>query len=226
MRIANVPRLAPAVAFAVLIAPLAAAGQTAPGQTAERSRTEGLKETQKFIDTGKATSQSVAAAKAEIEKTLTAYNNLVTQPSKDMKGDYKKLLKSMDSMNKKVTAASTKVEAMQAAGDTYFQGRATTIKNIQDKDLQQKAQDRLQTSQKDFGGVLSSLRDASGALGPFRKQLVDQIHFLGSDLNPSATASLKPNADKLNADGKSAFTKADQAISSADTYFDGLKASS
>lgn len=221
MRSRTFPQVARVVAFVFLVAPLAVSAQTP-----ERSRTEGLKETEKFIDAGTETSQSVAAAKAEIERTLTTYNNLVTQPSQDMKGDYKKLLKSMDSMNKKVAAARTKIEAMQSAADTYFQGRAATIKGIQDQSLQQQAQDRLQTSQKDFGGVLAGLREAGSALEPFRKELADQINFLGSDLNPSATASLKSHADKLNADGTVAFTKTDKAISKADDYFSGLKSSS
>ena len=50
-----------------------------------------------------------------------------------MKGDYQKLLKSVDSMNKKVSAARTKIEAMQGTGNTYFQGRAATIKAIQSR---------------------------------------------------------------------------------------------
>ena len=70
-----------------------------------------------------------------MQKTLDTYNALVTQPSTNMKGDYKKLMKSMDSMNDKVAAARTKVEAMQKTGDTYFSGRAETIKNIQDPAL-------------------------------------------------------------------------------------------
>jgi DUF2959 family protein len=207
-----------ALAFASLLVP-AVSAQQAP----DRSRTEGLKETDRFIKTGGETSESVGNAKLEVQKTLTAYNSLVTQPSKDMKGDYKKLLKSMDSMNKKVTEATTKIQAMQGAGDTYFQGRSQTIKNIQDKSLQSQAEQRLQQSQKDFAGVLASLREAGEALEPFRKQLADQITFLGSDLNPSATASLKPQADKLNTGGAAVFKKADQAIMKANNYFTGLK---
>ena len=210
-----------ALATVCLLTPL-----VAWAQTPERSRTEGLKETDRFVKAGGATAASVANAKAEVEKTLTAYNTLVTQPSKDMKGDYKKLMKSMDSMNKKVTEATTKIGAMQAAGDTYFQGRGGTIKNIQDKSLQSQAQQRLEQNQKEFGGVLASLKDAGGALEPVRKQLADQIHFLGSDLNPSATASLKPRADKLNAEGATVFTKTDQAITKANDYFNGLKSQS
>ena len=217
----NVNHLSFALALVWVLLPLIAAAQTA-----ERSRTEGLKETDRFIKTGGTTSESVATAKLEVQKTLTAYNTLVTQPSKNMKGDYKKLLKSMDSMNKKVNDASQKISAMQTASDTYFQGRGETIKGIQEQSLQHQAQQRMQQNQSDFGGVLTSLREAGSALEPFRKQLADQITFLGSDLNPSATASLKPQADKLNADGATVFTKTDQAIAKANDYFNGLKGQS
>jgi hypothetical protein len=130
----NIIHLSHSLAIACLLMPIVAAGQTS-----DRSRTEGLKETDRFIKAGGSTSASVATAKLEVQNTLTAYNTLVTQPSKNMKSDYKKLLKSMDSMNKKVTEATTKIAAMQNASDTYFQGRAETIKNIQDQPLQNQA---------------------------------------------------------------------------------------
>jgi hypothetical protein len=160
-----------------------------------------------------------------MQKTLDAYNALVTQPSKNMKGDYKKLMKSTDGMNDKVAEARKKVDGMQQAGSTYFAGRAETIKAIQDPSLQGRAKERLADSQKQFDGVLKSLKDASDALEPFRKQLADQITYLGSDLTPSAMTSLKPNADKLNTTASELFGKTDTAISSANAYFQGLKSS-
>ena len=53
-------------------------------QTAERSRTQGLKETDKFVKAGGNTSEAVGTAKLQTQKTLDAYNALVTQPSKNM----------------------------------------------------------------------------------------------------------------------------------------------
>jgi Protein of unknown function (DUF2959) len=193
-------------------------------ETQDRSRTQGLKETDRFVKAGAATSQALTDGKLQLQKTLNAYNSLVTQPSKDMKADYKKLLKSMDSMNSKVADAQQKVDTMQKNGDVYFTGRADTIKNIQDPSLQSQAQQRLKTNQEEFAGVLQSLRDAGAALEPFRKQLADQITYLGSDLTPSAMSSLKPQADKLNAQGSEVFTKTDQALAKADSYFKGLRA--
>jgi phosphoenolpyruvate-protein kinase (PTS system EI component) len=192
-------------------------------ETAERSRTQGLKETDRFVKAGGNTSEALANAKLQTQKTLDAYNALVTQPSKNMKGDYKKLMKSMDSLNDRVAEAAQKVEQMQQAGDTYFSGRADTIKNIQDPQLQDRAKQRLTDSQQHFSEVLQSLRDGAKALEPFRKELADQITYLGSDLTPSAMTSLKPNAEKLNAHGSELFGKTDKAISDANAYFQSLR---
>lgn len=193
-------------------------------QTAERSRTQGLKETDRFVKAGGTTTKAITDGKAQLQKTLDAYNALVTQPSKDMKGDYKKLLKSMDSMNDKVADARQKIEAMQKSGDTYFAGRAETIKNIQDPALRSQAEQRLKGNQQEFASVEQALRDAAGALEPFRKQLADQITYLGSDLTPSAMTSLKPQAEKLNAQGGEVFKKTDQALAKADSYFQSIRA--
>jgi len=212
------------LSIAAIGAPRRAFSQAATDEAA-RSRTQGIKETERFIKAGGSTSEAVATAKLQTQKTLDAYNALVATPSKNMKGDYKKLLKSMDTMNARVAEARQKVDAMQQAGDTYFMGRGETIKGIKDPKLQELAKQRLTTNQKEFGDVLASLREGSQALEPFRKGLADQITYLGSDLNPSATASLKPNADKLNASGSEVFNKADKAISTANTYFQGLRAS-
>ena len=202
----------------VLVAPLAAQ------ETAERSRTEGLKETDRFVKAGGKTSEAVEQAKLQTQKTLDVYNALVTKPSTNMKGDYKKVMKSADSMNDRVAAARQKIAEMQKAGDVYFNGRAETIKNIKDPKLLEQAKKRLGDNQKEFAGVLQSLREAGDALEPFRKDLADQITFLGSDLTPSAMTALQPNAEKLNARGTELLARIDKANAGANAYFQSLKA--
>jgi hypothetical protein len=190
---------------------------------AQRSETEGIKETESFVKAGSETSAAVGEAKLRVQNTLGAYNNLVTQPSKDMKGDYKKLLKAVKEMNDKASAARQQVAEMEGSGATYFTGRAATIKNIQNDDLRAQAQQRLAKSQEGFGAVLKALQQVGQSLEPVRKDLADQINYLGSDLTPGATASLKPQAEKLNERGTVAFTAADQAISKANEYFNSMR---
>ena len=205
-------------ALIVVLTPILAATQTA-----ERSRTQGIKETDRFIKAGAATTQKVAAAKNQVMSTLDAYNALIST-SKNMKSDYKKLMKSSDSMNDKLTEARQKIAEMQKAGAIYFNGRAENLKGIQDAELQNQSKQRMEDSQKEFSSVLLGLAEAGDALEPFEKQLADQIVYLGSDLTPSATASLQPNAEKLNRQGAEVFTKADEAIGRADAYFQSLRA--
>ena len=54
---------------AALAAPLLAAAQTAPAASPERSRTQGIKETEKFIKAGNNTHASIANARLETKHT-------------------------------------------------------------------------------------------------------------------------------------------------------------
>jgi hypothetical protein len=220
-----IARAAGVLLTALLAVPLIAAAQTAPAQSAERSRTQGLKETDRFVKAGNNAHASIANARLEAKHTLDMYNKLVTQPSKNMKGDYKKLLGAVDDLKEEVADARLEITNMRANGDTYFNGRETTNKGIQDQQLQSAAAARLAASRKDFDTVLASMRAAGDALEVFRKDLADQITFLGSDLTPTAMTALKPAADKLNTQGDEALGKIDAANSALRAYLDGLKAS-
>ena len=222
----TIARAAGVLLTALLAAPLMAAAQTAPAQSAERSRTEGIKETERFVKAGNHAHESIANARHETKNTLDMYNKLVTQPSKNMKGDYKKLLGAVDDMKEEIADARQEVTNMRAHGDTYFTGRETTNKAITDQQLQSTAASRLAASRKDFDSVLASLRSAADALDVYKKDLADQITFLGSDLTPTAMTALKPAADKLNTQGDDVLKKIDDANAGLRTYLDGLKASS
>ena len=216
----TIARAAGVILTALLATPLMAAAQSA-----ERSRTQGIKETDRFIKAGNKAHESIATARFETKNTLDRYNKLVTQPSTNMKGDYKKLMGAVDDMNEEIAGARLEITNMRASGDTYFTGRETTNKAIQDQQLQSSAATRLATSRKDLDTVLASLRAAGDTLEGFRKALADQITFLGSDLTPSAMTALKPAAEKLNSQGDEALGKVDAANAALRTYLDGLKAS-
>ena len=190
---------------------------------AQRSETAGLKETDDFLKAGTAAVSFVVKAKLQAQDTLRSYNALVTQSSKDMKSDYKKLLKAAKNTGKQVDAARDSVERMQATGDAYFTGRAVSIKDIQDAALRAQAEERLTQNQTEYAGVMTSLREAGQSLQLLRGELDNHITYLGSDLTPGAMTSLKPQAQTLNERGAEMLTKADQAVTAANRYFDSLR---
>jgi hypothetical protein len=188
------------------------------------SAQEGVKETEQFVKAGGNLSQSVGEAKLQIQNTIGNYQDLLGKSATEMKDGYKKLLKNVKEMNEKTDSARQRVTEMQGMAQTYFAGRAASIKKIQDPSLQAQAQQRLDASQKDFEGVLTSLRDTRDSFDPVRKELSDQIKYLESDLSPSGTASLKPQEEKTKAKADVLFGKADEAIKTANAYFNGLRA--
>ena len=191
--------------------------------SAQRSQTEGIKEAEKFVNAGAGTASAVGKAKLQVQDTLTAYNALVTLPTKDMKGDYKKLLNRAKDTGKRVDEARERVTKMEAAGDVYFAGRVTSITEIQDATLREKAQQRLDENKQEYARVIASLREAGESLQAMRKDLDNHITYLGSDLTPSAVASLKPEAQKLNESGNGVLAKAEEAMTTANKYFDSMR---
>jgi hypothetical protein len=191
--------------------------------SARAQGTEGIKETERFIKTGGATAQSVAEARLKTKNALDAYNALVLGDSKDMKGDYKKLLNAQKDMNKQVADARKTVAEMDKEAAVYTTSRTTALGQIQDGALRDKAKSRLDQSQKGYDGVKAALHESSDALGPFAKDLSDQIQYLGQELNPSSAASLKPQAERLNAKGATLFGQADTAVTTANKYFQTLR---
>jgi hypothetical protein len=191
--------------------------------SAQRSETEGIKEAETFVSAGSDTVGAVSKARLQIEKTLTAYNSLVTQPTKDMKGDYKKLMNGAKETDQRVDEARERVTKMEAAGDVYFAGREAAIKEIQSQELRDKARQRLDENKMQYAGVKASLQDAGQSLQTLRTDLKNQITYLGSDLTPSAMTSLKPQAQKFNARGTEVLTKVDQSMATANKYFDSMR---
>lgn len=191
--------------------------------SATTSAQEGVKETEKFVKAGDTLSQAVAEARLRVQTTLDNYSDLLSQSATGMKDSYKKLLKNMKAMNEKTEMARTRVAEMAATGDIYFAGRAATIKKIQDPALQAQAQERLDASRQSFASVLAALGEARESFDPLRKELADHVRYLESDLSPSGTASLKPQAEQTKANAAIVFAKADDAVRGANTYFTGLR---
>ena len=116
-----------------------------------------------------------------------------------------------------------KVAEMDKEAAVYVTSRTTALGQIQDAALRDKAKSRLEQSQKGYDGVKAALHESSDALEPFAKDLSDQIQYLGQELNPSSTASLKPQAERLNARGATLFGQADTAVTTANKYFQTLR---
>jgi predicted nucleic acid-binding Zn-ribbon protein len=187
------------------------------------AQTESIKESERFIKAGEETSQAVADARLKTKNALDAYNALVQGDSKDMKDDYKKLQKAQKDMNNQVADGRKTIAEMDKQAAVYFAARSSALAQIQDTAMRDQAKSRLDESKKEYDKVRAALKNGGDTLAPFTKDLSDQIKYLSAELTPSAAASLKPQAEKLNKQGATLLAHVDDAVATGHKYFTTLK---
>jgi chromosome segregation ATPase len=188
-----------------------------------RAQDEGIKQTERLIKASGETIQAIAEAKMQLQKTLDGYNTLVADQAKDRKGAYKTLVKDMDTARAKADEAGKRRAAMEQEAQTLFAGWSKSAEAISSEDLKKRSIQRLQDTQKRYDGILAEIRKAREQFDPLMKDLGDQVTYLGHDLNPSAAASLKPDADKLNEKAAKLLAQVDEANKAARDYINTLR---
>src|SRR4029453_4776473 len=106
-------------------------------------------------------------------------------------------------------------EAMDLEADKLYASWTADLAAISSPDLKQRSENRLTQTKDRRGKSGAAGLQARGAYDEFLTGLKDQIKYLGHDLNPSAIASLKGDAGKLNAKAKTMFDKIDGTVASA-----------
>jgi ElaB/YqjD/DUF883 family membrane-anchored ribosome-binding protein len=190
---------------------------------AQVAGTSGIKGGERFAETGEDTVEALVDAETHLRTTLDAYNTLVTKPTKDAKGDYKKLLKNLDNAKKKIALVKPRLDTMNGESENYFRLWESQVAEISDGDLKARGEERIASTRKEYESILTSLRESATTLDPFLRDLADQINFLGSDLRPEALESLKGNAEKLNNTGKTLFGQTGATVTKSNAFFEPLK---
>lgn len=185
---------------------------------------EGVKQIEQLIKKAHDQVASINDAKQQLVKTMDAYNAVLAPDVKDRRDAYKKLQKEMADTEKKRGEVTSRSREMNADADKLFKSWEGSTAAIQSPDLKQRSEQRLKTTQDRFGELRQIGQKASDLYAPMMKTLQDQVSFLGHDLNPSAVASLKPDADKLNAQAKELYGAIDNVTTAANSNIAKLSA--
>jgi hypothetical protein len=185
---------------------------------------EGVKLVQQLVKKAHSQVESVDEAKLQLQKTMDAYNALFAPDVKDRRDAYKTLQKEMATSDKKRAEVSGRSGEMNVEADKLFKSWEASTASIQSPDLRRRSQERLKKTQDRFSQLRQMGQQASGLYGPFMKTLQDQVTYLGHDLNPGGIASLKPDADKLNAEGRQLYAAIDRLTAAANDTIAKLSA--
>ena len=112
---------------------------------------------------------------------------------------------------------------MDAEAETLFRGWANSTTAIEDPDLRKRSEERFEATKAGYDQIKTAGQTAADLYGVFMKTLEDHITFLGHDLNPTALAGLKPDADKLNEKAAKLSQSIDDTISTANIQMSALR---
>ena len=206
---------------ATIVSSLAVVAATTVGVVGQD---EGLKQIQKLIKKARVEVESIDSAKLQLQKTMDAYNAGLAPDAADRRKAYKQLQKEMANTEKRRADVSTRSTEMNAEADKLFKSWEGSASAIQSPDLRKRSEERLKKTQDRFAEIRQTGQNASSLYEPFMKTMQDQVTYLGHDLNPGAVASLKPDADKLNAQAKDLYAAIDKVTAAANSNITKLNA--
>jgi DUF2959 family protein len=210
-------KLSGRVRIAVVLAAGAALGPWAQAQD------EGVKQVEALVKASGNTVQAIADTKVQLMKTIDVYNALMAEDAKDRKKLYKDLQKEMDTTEKRRAEIARRSTAMETEAQTLFKSWETSAAAIESDNLRKRSEERLAKTKASYAEV-AKVGDKAGQLyEPVMKTLGDQVKYLGHDLNPGAVASLKPDADKLNARVQDLVKAVDDTITAANGRIGALR---
>jgi hypothetical protein len=198
--------------------PLMALAAMATGQS-----NEGVKQVERLVKASGNTVKAIADTKLQLRKTMDVYNALMADDAKDRRKLYKSLQKEMDNTEKRRAKIGDEATKMKTEADTLFAQWAQSTAAIDNADLRKRSEERLSATKASYADIEAAGQKAAGLYGPFMKDLQDQVTFLGHDLNPSAVASLKPEAAKLNEKAETLVKSIDDTITTANQNIAALR---
>jgi chromosome segregation ATPase len=176
---------------------------------------EGVKQVERLVKASGSTVKAIGDTKQQLMKTMDVYNALMADDAKDRKKLYKNLQKEMDNVEKRRTKIGEEADKMKTEAHTLFAQWADSAAAIENADLRQRSEERLNATKASYADIEAVGQKAADLYGPFMKDLQDQVTFLGHDLNPSAVASLEPEAAKLNEKADTLLRSIDDTIATA-----------
>lgn len=143
------------------------------------------------------TGQQLETSRTAVTQVLTALNQLVSQPSGDMRGQYKDYLTAVSDLGKTSAKVDQTISSMLAGSQIYFADWGNQIAAISDPTLKQLSLDRKNQAVANLAELKSGMEKARAVYKPLAKDLNDIGLYLGNNLTSDGIAAMKPRLDSI-----------------------------
>jgi len=134
--------------------------------------------------------------KDQIIQTNAALNDIITDPQRDLKPQFKAFSSAVKKLDSMVKKARERTVAIQASLDKYIDTWRDDVVGIQDPTLREQAISRVTQAKESFQRLYAELTGTKEVLTPYVGSLKDIQRYLDTDLTPAGLKTIKPLADK------------------------------
>jgi hypothetical protein len=162
--------------------------------------------------------------KDQVTATTAALNDLLGDPQRDLKPQYKAFTSALAKVNGLAKATRDRGTAIQAGLDKYLDTWRESVTAIQDETLRQQALDRVAQTKESFRRLYGELTAFKEALTPYVGSLKDVERYLTTDLTPTGLKTITASATKAIAADKDIQARIDSVVAELTRVADELTA--
>jgi uncharacterized coiled-coil DUF342 family protein len=145
-----------------------------------------------------------------VQKALAEYNSIVEGRATNSRETYGDLVNRVAELEKSAGRSRDSYKSMYDRAQTYYSGWQSELETYTNPDLKSASEAQYHSSKASFDAAHESLVAITGDYDAFLSNLREQTQFLGRDLGPEAVATLQPQKDQLNEQGRSLVERAGQ----------------
>jgi chromosome segregation ATPase len=143
---------------------------------------------------------SITRTSDQVERTLTALNDLVERPQTDLTQQFRTFTSELNTLESNARQVSSEADAMKSKGAVYFDRWNQELATIQNEDIRNRSEARKNEVSANFQAIGANYAKAEAEFKPFLSDLRDVQTFLATDLTSGGIAAVKKFATKANAD--------------------------
>src|SRR5262245_27931038 len=190
---------------ALVFAAAAAAGAEEPS----------AKQVERLVRKSKATVDAVGNVRAQLLKTMQAYDALLGGGINDPKGAYKKLQHRVARTQESRAEILFRAAEMDAEAEAVFKKWSEAAAAARDPGIRQRHEERLAATKTRHAAVKAAGREAADLYTRFIGNLQEQVTYLGANLNLLGIHDVKPQAAKLDKQVQELLSRIDETVGNA-----------
>jgi chromosome segregation ATPase len=175
-----------------------------------------------MVDRVEAARDSQTEAQEQFKSALEQFASVVKLKETDLKKAYDRLNDEYEQCQDAADDVSDRIEKVESVADALFDEWEQELTEYQNRDLRRASQEKLITTKKRYGEMLTSMHRAEASMQPVLHIFKDNVLFLKHNLNAQAIGSLQSEFTSLKGQIDVLIKKMDIAIRSSNTFIDHI----